>query len=206
MNAKKQDIVDTATRLFAEDGYHAVGIDRIIKESGVAKMTMYRNFPSKDDLVSEVLAQRTHSTLASMADAVSRKEAPLDRLHEVFAWHERWFKSRDFTGCMFVGAIAEFRSQPGEIMRTSIAQKTGLRLFLQNLLLEVVPRASAGRLARQLVMLLDGATLSAVTGDRKGAASEAWDAASKLVAAEQAESPEPRVVKRAPTARRAAAS
>jgi AcrR family transcriptional regulator len=183
-STKKQDIVDTATRLFAKDGYHAVGIDRIIEESGVAKMTMYRNFSSKDDLVAEVLIQRAQQALASMTDAARKKVVPLERLHEVFVWHERWFKARDFTGCMFVGAFAEFHSQPGEIMRVTMAQKVGLRHFLQNLLMEAVPHVVAERLARQLVMLLDGAILSAMAGDRKNAASEAWDVAEKLISTE----------------------
>jgi AcrR family transcriptional regulator len=191
-STKKQDIVDTATRLFAKDGYHAVGIDRIIDEAGVAKMTMYRNFSSKDDLVAEVLTQRAHQALASMTDAAGKKTIPLDRLHEVFVWHERWFKARDFTGCMFVGAFSEFHSQPGEIMRVTVAQKAGLRLFLQNLLIDVVPRPVAERLARQLVMLLDGAILSAMAGDRKNAANDAWDVAEKLISTEVRTSPKQR--------------
>jgi AcrR family transcriptional regulator len=184
MTAKKQDIVRTATRLFSMDGYHAVGMDRIIEESGVAKMTMYRHFPSKVDLVSEVLAQRMQQSLASLTDAVNKKSDPMDKIREVFAWHERWFKTRDFTGCMFTGAFSEFRSQPGEIMRITIAQKTGLRLFIKNLLLDIARRPAAELMARQMVMLLDGAILSAMAGDRKTAASEAWDAAERLIATE----------------------
>jgi AcrR family transcriptional regulator len=184
MSTKKQDIVDTATRLFAKEGYHAVGIDRIIEEARVAKMTMYRNFSSKDDLVAEVLTQRAQQALASMSAAAGKKTRPLDRLHEVFLWHDRWFKARDFSGCMFVGAFSEFHAQPGEIMRVTVAQKVGLRLFLQNLLIHVVPRRVAERLARQLVMLLDGAILSAMAGDQKIAASEAWEVAEKLISTE----------------------
>jgi len=183
-NTKKQLIVDTATRLFAKDGYHAVGVDRIISESGVAKMTLYRHFQSKDDLIVEVLTQQAQQTLASMTDAARKKSKALDRLHEVFIWHKRWFKASDFTGCMFVAAFSEFHSQPGEIMRVTVAQKDSLRIFLKHILIDVVPSGIVGRLARQLVMLLDGAILSAMAGDRKNAADEAWDIAKKLISAE----------------------
>src|ERR1700742_2427242 len=101
MNIKRQDILNTATRLFAEHGYHAVGIDRIIKESGVAKMTLFRNFETKNELISEVLANRAHQALTSMTQAVGSKNTPIKRLQELFSWHERWFRSRDFSGCMF---------------------------------------------------------------------------------------------------------
>lgn len=79
MGSKKEKIIETATRLFAKYGYHAVGVDRIIEESGVAKMTLYRNFASKDDLVSEVLNCRMIEALASMVEAVAKRDTPLER-------------------------------------------------------------------------------------------------------------------------------
>lgn len=181
MSTKRQDIVDAATRLFAEHGYHAVGTDWIIRESGVAKMTLFRNFPTKNDLITEVLTQRAHQALSSMTNAVGSRNTPLERLQELFAWHDRWFRSRDFSGCMFVGALSEFHSESGEIIRVSVAQKVNLRLFVQGLLLEMVAPSAAEQLARMIVMLLDGAVMSAVAGDRKGAASDAWEAAERLI-------------------------
>ncbi|WP_231636424.1 MULTISPECIES: TetR/AcrR family transcriptional regulator [Burkholderia] len=181
MSTKRQDIIDTATRLFAEHGYHAVGTDRIIKESGVAKMTLFRNFPTKNDLISEVLTQRAHQALASMTQAVSTRGTPIERLQELFDWHGRWFRARDFAGCMFVGALSEFHSDSGEIIRISVAQKANLRLFVQGLMIDLVEPAAAERVARQIVMLLDGATIAAVAGDRNHAAQDAWEVAKKLI-------------------------
>jgi AcrR family transcriptional regulator len=183
-NRKRQAIVDTATRLFAQHGYHAVGTDRIIAESGVAKMTLFRNFPTKNDLISEVLSQRAHHALSSMASAAALRNRPLERLEEVFAWHKRWFIGRDFSGCMFASALSEFHTESGEIIRISSAQKVQLRMFIQHLLLDLVPADSIEAMSRQIVMLLDGATLSAVVGDRENAADEAWEAALRLIRAE----------------------
>ncbi|CAE6863402.1 hypothetical protein R75461_08109 [Paraburkholderia nemoris] len=185
MSTKRQDIVDAATRLFARDGYHAVGIDRIISESGVAKMTMYRHFATKDELVAHVLTQRAQQSLTLMAEAVARKTSPIERLHEVFVWHERWLMARDFTEGMFAGALHEFHSHSVEIMRVAAAQKEHLQNFLQDIVTEIVPVRPADRvLARQLVMILDGAIQSAMAGDERHAAAQAWDIALKLVSAE----------------------
>lgn len=185
-NAKRQAIVDTATRLFSVHGYHAVGTDRIIDEAGVAKMTLFRNFPTKNDLISEVLSQRAHTALSSLSAAVATRRTPLERIEEVFEWHSRWFATRDFSGCMFTSALSEFHAESGEIIRISTVQKSQLRFFIQNLLMDLVPAHAIEALARQIVMLLDGATLSAVAGDRANAANEAHEAARRLILAEQA--------------------
>ncbi|MEK6349473.1 MAG: TetR/AcrR family transcriptional regulator [Burkholderia sp.] len=183
MSAKKQGIVDTATRLFAAHGFHAVGIDRIIKESGVAKMTLFRHFPSKHDLICEVLSQRTRAAGQSMADAAGAHGTALARLRAVFDWHHGWFTSPEFTGCLFVGALSEFHHGPGEPARLAAARKDTLCRFVQALLDELVAPAEAEPLARQLVMMLDGATLAATAGAREQAAGEAWQAAQCLIAA-----------------------
>ncbi|VWD05489.1 TetR family regulatory protein [Burkholderia lata] len=180
-NSKRQAIVDTATRLFTQHGYHAVGTDRIIEEAGVAKMTLFRNFPTKNDLISEVLTQRAHSALTSISSSIATRSTPIERLQEVFAWHDRWFKARDFSGCMFTSALSEFHSESGEIIRISTTQKIQLRLFIQSLLLDLVPPAMIEPTARQIVMLLDGATLSAVVGDKEHAADDAWQATERLL-------------------------
>ncbi|WP_174940345.1 TetR/AcrR family transcriptional regulator [Burkholderia lata] len=185
-SSKRQAIVDTATRLFTQYGYHAVGIDRIIEEAGVAKMTLFRYFSTKNDLISEVLTQRAHSALGSMASAVATGNTPIERLREVFSWHDRWFNTRDFGGCMFTSALSEFHAQPGEIIRISTKQKVQLRLFIQNLLHDLVPATSIESTARQVVMLIDGATLAAVIGDKTNAANEAWQATECLLHAVQA--------------------
>ncbi|MGN4152741.1 TetR/AcrR family transcriptional regulator [Burkholderia gladioli] len=183
MSTKKQSIVDTATRLFAKNGYHAVGIDRIIKESGVAKMTLFRHFATKNDLISEVLSQRARSALQSMADSIATRQSSEEQLHELFDWHHRWFTSHDFSGCMFVGALSEFHEDSGDIVRISVSQKQGLRSFVQGLLQDLVPSAMVEPLARQIVMILDGAIIAATSGDRDHAAGEAWEAAERLIAA-----------------------
>ena len=148
-------------------------------------MTMYRHFASKDELVAQVLTQRAQQSLTLMAEAVARKTSPIERLHEVFVWHERRLMAQDFTEGMFAGALHEFHSHSVEIRRTAAAQKEHLQNFLQDIVTGIVPRRpSANLLARQLVMILDGAIQSAMAGDERHAAAQAWDIALRLVSSE----------------------
>ncbi|CAE6867939.1 hypothetical protein R75461_08398 [Paraburkholderia nemoris] len=183
-NIKKQHLIETATRLFNKHGYHAVGIDRIIHESDVAKMTMYRNFPSKDSLVSEVLRQRMGKIQASISESVATRGEAMDKLREVFLWHGRWFDTPDFNGCMFIAALSEFGGSDNEIARVATAEKQRMREFIQNIVVELVRGSAAARLTHQIVMLLDGAIISAQTGEKRKAAMDGWKAAKCLVASQ----------------------
>jgi AcrR family transcriptional regulator len=182
VGTKKQDLIDTATDLFNKYGYQAVGIDRIIEESRVAKMTMYRHFPSKDDLITEVLMQRMEKIEESMSKAVAKKAAGMERLHELFIWHDRWFKTSDFMGCMFITALSEFRSVDGGVAHAVATQKRRMNELVRNIVASLVQSSDATRLARQIVILLDGAIISAQAGNRKTAASDAWECARGLIA------------------------
>jgi AcrR family transcriptional regulator len=171
---KRQSILEVATRLFAYDGYHAVGIDRIILDAGVAKMTFYKHFPSKKKLIIAVLEQRASTSLASLREFVKDKRTPETKLRAVFDWHAQWFSSEDFTGCMFIAATAEFHSSDAEISRCSAEQKRLLTDFIAHILDDLLGGKNAARMARQCVMLLDGAVTAALVDHRNTAAEEAW--------------------------------
>src|SRR6185436_12286263 len=109
---KRQHIVETAYALFKHVGYHATGIDRIIAESNVAKMTMYRHFPGKDGLIVEVLQYRAKRFDAQLDRLAERATTPRQKIGTIFDWYERWFRSDDFHGCLFAHALAEF-GDPG---------------------------------------------------------------------------------------------
>ena len=181
MSDKRQQILDTATVLFSKHGYHAVGVDWIIAASGVAKMTMYRYFPSKTDLVIAVLRQRQEQCAVSLKAFVAGADSPLARLERVFDWHHEWFVSESFTGCMFTHAASEFADKGSSIREISVEQKADLTQFIEQLVADIVPAERAKALAPVMVMLLDGATLAVQISSRKGAAAEAWNAACALL-------------------------
>ena len=66
-SSKRDQLINTAQELFYREGYHATGIDRILAESGVAKMTLYKHFRSKDELIQAVLQSREQSVLGQLA-------------------------------------------------------------------------------------------------------------------------------------------
>ena len=91
-SSKYQDLVDTATRLFAQYGYTAVGIDRIIAEAGVAKMTLYKHFASKQDLIVAVLKQRAQQFMQSLQTYVLQYTELDLQIKAIFDWHQQWFQ------------------------------------------------------------------------------------------------------------------
>src|SRR6478752_4620345 len=109
----RKRILETADRLFYQDGVRAVGIDRIIAEAGVAKMSLYKHFPSKDDLILEVLKYREESVLEFFRAAMERhgKKAK-NRLRAFFAALKDMFDSPGFRGCPFQNAAIEL-ADPG---------------------------------------------------------------------------------------------
>ena len=102
-------ILRTAAELFYRHGIHSVGIDRIIEESGVAKMTFYRHFPSKARLVAEYLAQKEQNWQSLVAQFTGGAgKAPMEKLLAIFDALELAIKNPGFCGCPFIKALAEF--------------------------------------------------------------------------------------------------
>ena len=83
---KKDDIITTALRLFNSYSYNSIGVDRIISESGVAKMTFYKYFPSKEKLIEECLLLRNSLLQNSLTAAISKEDEinPLARIKAIF--------------------------------------------------------------------------------------------------------------------------
>lgn len=186
-NGKREAVLNTATNLFSKNGYHRVGIDRIIEESGVAKMTMYRYFPSKHHLIAEMMKEHARTCTQSLVDFTAGIDNPEIRLKAVFRWHDQRFRNPSFTGCMFAHAAFEFSEKNSEIHQVSVEQKRQLTAFLRDILKQMMGTRQANELARIYVMLLDGATLTAQICGRLVAATEAWEAARKMLALARAE-------------------
>jgi AcrR family transcriptional regulator len=105
----RERILDTAYELFSHNGIRAVGIDRIVAESGVAKMSLYHHFPSKDDLVLAFLELRMERWTRGWLEAEieRRAETPRERLLAVFDVFDEWFHESDFEGCSFILTLME---------------------------------------------------------------------------------------------------
>lgn len=179
---KRQHIVETAYALFKREGFHATGIDRIIAEAGVAKMTMYRHFPSKDGLTVEVLAWRAQRFDHQLDQLAELDATPEQKILTIFDWYGRWFQSPDFHGCLFAHALAEFGDPAHPVFKAVADQKNGLKTRMRRILEAALPEDQAESIAAALLMLLEGATLLAQMGQGETAIRDAKSAARSLLA------------------------
>ncbi|HEX4327940.1 MAG TPA: TetR/AcrR family transcriptional regulator [Burkholderiales bacterium] len=160
----RERILATASRLFYAQGFHSTGIDLIIAEAGVAKMSLYQHFRSKDELISAFLLRRDESWcgwLQARVDVLGG--TPRARLLAVFDALGEWFASDDFRGCAFINAAAEFTDAKHAARIVSQQHKARVHAYLKTLA-EAAKLARPGELAAQLAMLMEGAIVTAQLG------------------------------------------
>ena len=170
-NSGRERVLETAYRLFSRHGTRAVGVDRIIAESGVAKMTLYRNFASKDDLILAFLELREERwTRGWLQDTVEARAAtPAQRLLAIFDVFGEWFARDDFEGCSFINVMLELVDPGSPVRRESVRQLSEIRGFIGGLAQEAgVQEADA--FARQWHILMKGCIVAAAEGDRQAGA------------------------------------
>lgn len=162
---KRDHLLATAYRLFYRDGYHAVGIDTILAEARLAKMTLYHHFASKDELIVAVLDGRSAQVRVKVEELLARAgPSPCKRLLAYFKRYEKWFAGADFKGCAFIRAVAECPEINSAVHQVVIRHK---RRGIDELrsLLAAMEVFDPDKLAPQLAVLLEGAIVSAHTGD-----------------------------------------
>jgi AcrR family transcriptional regulator len=183
-NGARERVLEAAYELFSRQGVRAVGVDTIIERAGVAKMSFYRHFPSKDDLVLAFLARREERwTRAWLEGEVrSRVASPEDRLLAIFDVFDAWFRRDDFEGCSFINTLLEV-SEPGHPVReASVAHLSAIRTFIAELC-EGAGIADPDGFARKWHILMKGSIVAAGEGDSQ-AARRAREVGSLLLASE----------------------
>ncbi|MCR6479357.1 TetR/AcrR family transcriptional regulator [Variovorax sp. ZS18.2.2] len=164
----RERILLTAHDLFYAEGIRATGIDRVIAASGVTKVTFYRHFPSKDDLVREFLDYRHTRWMAWFVDALGRRGAheragdanALLLLADVMA---EWFVDPVFRGCAFINATAEVGgSVEGALQRAREHKREMVEVIAGLLPAQVTARVA---LAQAAGIGVDGAIIKAQMGD-----------------------------------------
>ncbi len=179
--SRRDQLIDTALDLFNRNGYHATGIDRILAESGVAKMTLYNHFGSKDGLIQAALTRRDARWRAWFRDAVARRaETPRGRLLAVFDALDEWFARPDFHGCMFIRAAGEYAALDDPIHAGAAAHQRLVLAELRELAAAAGARRPA-RLAREMMLLALGAMIATQVNGPVGAGQTAKKAAAVLI-------------------------
>ena len=178
----RQRIVETAERLFYAEGIRTVGIDRIIAEAEVAKMTLYNHFSSKDDLILAVLQYREEKFDSLFEKWMTKHaKAGMDRLEAFFAALKDWFNSPGFRGCMFINACAELADTGHEGSEFSAQHKERFHAMLKEIIAETAGKKAAETAARGISLMVEGAIVTAVMQQSSNPAGVARDAALALV-------------------------
>jgi AcrR family transcriptional regulator len=157
--AARERLLEIADQLFYREGVHRVPIERVIAEAGVPEATLHEAFGGEDELVRAYLRARHSRLQNAITEHLAEYRTPREKLVGVFDIQGKSFTEPGFRGCAFVTASAE--ALPGE----AIAEvATEYRDWLHNFFLDLTFAAEAPHpeeLAQQLVLLFDGAGISA---------------------------------------------
>jgi AcrR family transcriptional regulator len=139
----RERILETAYELFSRHGTKAVGVDRIIAESGAAKMTLYRNFASKDELILAFLQRREER------------------------WTRAWLQAEaEARAETFINVMLEIADPEHPVHQASVKHLTAIRAYVADLAEQAgVPAADADAFARQWHILMKGSIVAAAEGD-----------------------------------------
>jgi AcrR family transcriptional regulator len=166
----RERVERAAYDLFSRRGVRAVGVDTVISEANVAKMTLYRNFDSKDDLILAFLRRREElwTTGWVRAEATRRGNTARERLLAIFEIFDEWFREPEFEGCAFITTMLEFADRSSQVRQASVSHLAEIRAFLREL------AAAAGApdpdgFARQWHILMKGSIIAAGEGDTEAA-------------------------------------
>ncbi len=181
MTSARDRILDTAFRLFYAHGIRAVGVDRLIAESGVAKATFYKHFASKDELVLAYLDQVDEIWTGQLREAAAAAGPdPAAQLVGAFDALSVACRTTGYRGCGFLNAGAE--SEPGSrVHARTVAHKASVRGWFARLARDA-GAADPATLAQSLSLLLDGGLADGALGADPAAPATAKRAAQVLVA------------------------
>ena len=178
---KRDHLMATARRLFYRDGYRVVGIDTLLAEAKVAKMTLYNHFASKEDLIAAVIEAQDCEVRAALTAAVATAgRSPARQLQAVFDWLKGWFESNDFKGCAFIRALSEYPEPDHPIHQAAWRHKQAVNAMLRQIATDAGAKHPA-ELANALSLLVDGAIISAHATSTSASAVTARGAALTLL-------------------------
>jgi AcrR family transcriptional regulator len=167
----RERIGRAAYELFSRQGVSSVGVDTVIAHAGTAKMTLYRNFPSKNDLIIDFLRRReqlwTRNWLQAETNRMARE--PRDQLLAIFDLFDGWFADPDFEGCSFLNAIVEINDQDHPVHQAAVHHLANIRGHIAALA-SAAGIEDTDSFARQWHILMKGSIMAACEGDTQAAA------------------------------------
>ncbi len=178
---KRDELVQKALQAFYRNGFHATGMDMLVAETGISKTSMYKHFRTKEDLILAVLRlrdERFRNWLYRRMEELA--DTPRQQLIAMFDALEEWFDEPGYKGCMFIKASSEYQDASHPIHKQSADHKRMLERHITDLA-EKAELANPGTLARQLLILKEGAIVTAHLGHTDNPAQDAKAVAIGLV-------------------------
>jgi AcrR family transcriptional regulator len=166
----RERILEAAYDLFSRSGVRAIGVDTITVHADVAKMTLYRNFASKNELATAVMQLREERWTVGwlQTEVLARASSPAGQLLAIFDVFSEWFGRDDFEGCSFVTSLLEFEDREDPVRKACVMHLANVRAFVGGLAAEAGIEESA-RFAAQWHILMKGAIVAAAEGDLQAA-------------------------------------
>lgn len=181
-NVVRTRILETAANLFYLHGIANVGINEVIEKAGVARMSLYHHYSSKDDLILAVLDHISAQRAETIGNALSGYHTPETRLMAIFLILKETVHEETFRGCAFINAAIE-RAKPEDPIHARVAKH---KRMIQEIFLKLAKEGGAESpdlLSRQLMILWDGAITQSYIHQDPEIVSFAVDAARKLITA-----------------------
>jgi AcrR family transcriptional regulator len=166
----RERVSRAAYELFSRDGVRAVGVDAVIARAGTAKMTLYRNFPSKDDLIIDFLQRREQLWTREWLQAESQRrgDTPRDKLLAIFDVFSEWFERPDFEGCAFLTTMIEFNDSDHPVHQAAVSHLANIRSYIEELA-KAAGISDPSSFARKWHILMKGSIMAAHEGDADAA-------------------------------------
>jgi AcrR family transcriptional regulator len=164
MSEARARLLRTASELFYAEGLHSVGIDRIVAAAPVTRATLYKHFPSKDDLVVAYLTQADDAIRDRAATARTQDASPDDVIRAVAGSIADDIRRPGFRGCAFLNAAAEY-ADPAHPVHQAVLRHRQWFLDTMTELFTATGKPDAEPAARHFVMLRDGAMAAGCLSD-----------------------------------------
>jgi AcrR family transcriptional regulator len=178
----KKRLLQTAEKMFYRYGYRAIGVDAISAESGIGKMTLYRHFRTKDDLIAEYLHDNNENFWKMFEEITGGTEDPREKLLVFFQALGKYVNDPQCYGCPHLNVSVEYPQAGYAGHQIALAHKASVRKRFQKLA-EFAGAKDPEELANQLVLLMDGAYMAARVYGANNPGSSVGNAAKSLIEA-----------------------
>jgi AcrR family transcriptional regulator len=178
--APRDRVFQTASRLFYQNGYRAIGVDTIAAESGIGKMTLYRHYPSKDDLIVAYLKESDQLFWNNFERNTKDASTPREKLLAFFQSLQDYVKSPTCYGCPFLNAATEYPETDYPGHQVALEHKQSVRVRFRQLAKEAGAKRPDA-LADQLFLLMDGAYMASRMFGTRNPAAHLAEAAQTLI-------------------------